>query len=88
MCQALFLAQEHSENCEKALPARASQSSGAKSLPKVTRDSSNLYSEVPGRKKGRRPAMPITEDSGEFPQPVHPILASPLPHTLLLLLCL
>uniref|UniRef100_A0A8C6E407 CABIT domain-containing protein n=1 Tax=Moschus moschiferus TaxID=68415 RepID=A0A8C6E407_MOSMO len=36
-----------------------------KSLPKVTQDTSNLYSEVPGRKKGRRPAMPITEDSDD-----------------------
>ena len=41
-----------------------------KSLPKVTQDSSNLYSEVPGRKKGHRPTVPITEDSGEFPQPL------------------
>lgn len=39
-------------------------------MPKVTQDSSNLYSEVPGRKKGHRPTVPITEDSGEFPQPL------------------
>nr|XP_014333741.1 PREDICTED: protein THEMIS2 isoform X2 [Bos mutus] len=36
-----------------------------KSLLKVTQDSSNLYSEVPGRKKGCRPAVPITEDSDD-----------------------
>ncbi|XDB47388.1 hypothetical protein AB1E18_000985 [Capra hircus] len=36
-----------------------------KSLPKVTQDSSDLYSEVPGRKKGRRTAVPITEDSDD-----------------------
>ncbi|XP_061042890.1 protein THEMIS2 isoform X2 [Eubalaena glacialis] len=36
-----------------------------KTLPKVTKDSCNLYSKIPGHKKGLRPTKPITQDTDD-----------------------